>query len=79
MKSSMVLIWFVPGSGETSSYRNGSRKKVEDDSGYCKDAAKKAYIMHSSVKGGVFCPVWNEDYIEKVIPFIRQAYEKASG
>ena len=43
------------------------------------DAAKKAYIMHSSVKGGVFCPVWNEEYIEKAIPFIRQAYEKASG
>ena len=53
--------------------------EVDDDTGYCRDATKKAFIINSTEKGGVFLLIKNTDDIGLAMPFIKKAYEKVSG
>ena len=53
-------------------------EEIMDDEGVCRDASKKAYFVGATVTGGVFIPVWSKDDMGKAMPYLRQAYEKAS-
>jgi predicted transport protein len=52
---------------------------VVDETGFCRDASRQSFVINSSVKGGAILEVSSDADIDRVMPFIRQAYEDVYG
>lgn len=54
-------------------------EEVVDESSFCKDASHHVFFTYATVKGGVFLVIHTAEDIDRAMPYILQAYEKASG
>ena len=73
------FVQIIPRANRLTVVLNLDFEEVSDQSSFCRDASRRSFIMYASVKGGVYFQVWSDDDIERAMPYIRQAYEKASG
>lgn len=51
--------------------------EVDDPSAIAKDTSEHKFFVNAVYEGGVYVPIWESGDIEKVLPIIRQAWERA--
>lgn len=53
--------------------------EVDDPHGVAKDASQRKFFVNAEYEGGVNIPIWNPTDIDKALPMIRQARERATA